>query len=65
MDKNYFVSIKGNRIACNLTNKQATDIAIKQHNNNPELCGLDIGIGRIKYINGIKHYSMIPYFYNL
>lgn len=58
---NFFVTVNGNVIASNLSKKQAVDIARKEQNNDPELCYLNVGIGRTKYKDGKQMYSLLPY----
>ena len=65
LDMNYFVSVQGNRIAANLERQQAINLAIKEHDKNPKLGGIELGIGITKYKKGQKVYTMVPYFYHL
>lgn len=58
---NFFVTVNGNVIASNLNKKQAVNIAIREQNNDPELCILSIGIGKTKYKDGKQMYTLLPY----
>lgn len=60
---NFFITVNGYVIASNLSRKKAINIAIREQNNDPELCILNIGIGRTKYKDGEKMYSLLPYNY--
>lgn len=60
---NFFVTVNGNVIASNLDKKQAVDIAIKEQNNDPEFCYLNVGIGKTKIKDGKQMYSLLPYNY--
>jgi len=65
MKQNYFVCIQHNTIADNLNKIQAINLAVNEHNKNPNLGGIEIGIGRYKYINEKCLYTMLPYFFYL
>ena len=62
---NYFVCIDGITIASNLSQQQVINKARTKHTKHPELGGLQIGIGKIKYKDGKRMYTMLPYFYYL
>jgi hypothetical protein len=62
---NYFVCVKGLDVATNLTKQQAINRVVKEHEKNPNLGGLEIGIGRKKYIKGELMYIMLPYVFFL
>lgn len=62
---NYFVSVQGKIISNNLEKQQAIDLAVKEHDKNTKLGGIQIGIGRIRWKNRQKVYIMLPYFYYL
>lgn len=61
--ENFFVTVNGDIIASNLSKKKAINIAIMEQKNSPELCSLNIGIGKTKYKDGKKMYSLLPYNY--
>ena len=62
MKTSYFVAVDGITIAKNLTKEDAVKIATETHLNNQKLGGLQIGIGRVKRIDGLDMYFMHPYF---
>jgi len=62
---NYFVTIKGIETTSNLTKKQAINAAIKLHESDNSIGGIQIGIGKYKYKKGIKIYTLQPYFFYL
>lgn len=61
----YFVTIKGKEIASNLSKIDAINRAISEHEKNPSLGGLEIGVGKYKTINNILSYKLHPYYFYL
>jgi uncharacterized membrane protein len=50
----YFVTVDGVEISSNLTKNKAVSIGKKNTNKG------NVGIGKIKYIEGKKHYKLLP-----
>ncbi len=55
---NFFVTVDGVDIASNLTKQQAINVAIKKYEEKKST--LRIGIGKVKWVNGKKMYTLLP-----
>lgn len=57
---NFFVAVKGKEVFSNVSKERAVAKGIELGEKDSSLCGLDIGIGRAKYVKGKRVYTMLP-----
>ncbi len=57
----YFVTENGIEVRSNLTKRDAVALAITMY----EKGNTSIGIGRIKYVDGKKYYTCLPFYYSI
>lgn len=58
---NYFVTVDGITISTGLSKNKAIEIAKKEVDKTK--CGLSVGIGKYKLINGKMAYTLFPSFF--